>query len=249
MHCKKFIWLFFLFFSWLSQANDYHLNINTELMVPYNFYSESNDIVGINIDIVKAILKRSNISANFNIYPWVRSYKTTLSQSNAGLMSTARTPEREKLFKWVGPLASGKGFLYKLSNREDVTVKTIEDAKQYLVAVVRGDIYQKVFQDLGFELNKNLILFSYNAEYIKPFLMGKVDLILGSDIVIPYMLSERGHDTSLVTSLVKIPDTQGNYLALNNNVPDEIVEKLNNALVELKADREYQQIIERYKKQ
>lgn len=247
MYFKKFIWLFCLCFSWLSHANDYHLNINTEVMVPYNFYNESNDIVGINVDIIKAILKRTNINATFNLYPWVRSYKLTLNEANAGLISTARTPEREKLFKWVGPLASGKGFLYQLSSRNDIHVNSIEDAKQYLVAVVRGDVYQKLFQDLGFELNKNLILFSYNAEYTKPFLAGKVDLILGSDIVLPYILSENGSDISAVKPVIKIPDTQGNYLALNNKVPDAVVDKLNKALIELKTQQEYQQIINRYR--
>ena len=231
----------------LAKRSNYHLDINTEIMLPYNFYGDDNKVIGINIDIVKVLLERTNISADINIYPWVRSYQQTLKQSNAALMSTARTPERESLFKWVGPLASGKGYLYRLKSRDDLHINSLTEAHDYSVAVVRGDVYQKIFEGLGFEVNKNLILFSYNAEYMKPFLAGKVDFILGSDVVLPYILAANGSSIDIVTQVIKIPDTQGNYLALNNNVPDEVVEKLNQALVELKQSEEYDRILNKYK--
>lgn len=231
----------------LAKNSDFHLIINTEIMVPYNFYSDNHEVIGINVDIVRAILARANISADFTIYPWVRSYQIASKQHNAALMSTARTPERESKFKWVGPLASGDGYLYQLKSRTDIQVNSLLDAQHYLVAVVRGDVYQDIFEKLNFEVNKNLILFSYNAEYMRPFLAGKVDLILGSDIVLPYMLAASGSSIDEVEAVVKIPDTQGNYLALNKQVPDEVVDKLNKALVELKHSEEYDRIINKYK--
>lgn len=232
----------------LAEGSDYHLHINSEIMVPYNFYDNNDKVIGINIEIVKALLARTNISADINIYPWVRSYQLTLKQGNAGLMSTARTVERESQFKWVGPLASGEGYLYQLRSRTDIKINSLQEAQNYLVAVVRGDVYQDIFEKLNFQVNKNLMLFSYNAEYIKPFLAGKVDLILGSDIVLPYMLAAGGSNIDAVKAVVKIPDTQGNYLALNKNVPDDVVKKLNNALVELKQSEEYDKIINKYKR-
>ncbi|MGV8495432.1 hypothetical protein ACV342_32445, partial [Pseudomonas aeruginosa] len=37
--------------------------------------------------------------------PWDRVYQQALSEPGYGVFSTARTPEREDKFKWVGPLA------------------------------------------------------------------------------------------------------------------------------------------------
>ncbi len=241
---KSFIFMI-LFISFIAQSEN-KLIINTEVMVPYNYYSKNKEIVGINVDIVKSITKKINMQTVFHLYPWPRAYKNTLDKNNAGLISTARNANRENEFKWVGPLASGKGYLYKLKSRKDISVSSMADAKNYVIAAVRGDIYQTIFEELGFELEKNLVLFSYNAEYMKPFLFGKVDLILGSDLVLPYLLSINGSNVSQVEPVVKMPDTQGNYLALNKNVSDAVVNKLNKALIELKRSTEYQEIINKY---
>jgi len=230
-----------------SKQIPYKLTINTEPMLPYNFISDKNEIVGINVDIVKAILKKSKIDYKIEVYPWVRAYQKTLKKNDHGLISTARTPKREPLFKWVGPLASGRGYLYKLKNREDIKLKTLNDAKQYSVAVVRGGVYQAIFEDLGFKVGENLIQFSYSKQYFQPFLLGKVDLILGSDIVLPHMLQKIDISMELVEPAVKMIDTSGNYLALNKSTPDEIVEKLNKELQKLKDSGEFKNIINTYR--
>ncbi len=242
---SSFILLFQSFFLH-SKPFNYYLNISTEIMPPYNFYNQQNDIVGINIDVVKSILAKTNIHADFNIFPWKRSYQMALNYSYTGVMSTARTAKREHLFKWVGPLASGKSFLYKLKSRKDINVSSIDDAKNYIIAVVRGDVFQEVFEKLGFKLNENIMLFSDHSEYIKPFLAGKVDLILGSSFSLPYILSANGSDINRVTSVVKIPDSKGNYLALNKDVPNAVVNKLNKALEGIKVSNEYNIIVDKY---
>ncbi len=241
-------------FSFALQANTladkpapFHLIIHTESMVPYNFYGQNNEIIGVNAEITKAILKHANISSEFHLLPWARAYKATLEVANSGLISTAKTTEREALFKWVGPLASGNGYLYKLKSREDIKVSSIEEAKQYMLAVIRGDIYQTIFEKQGFKLGKNLILFGYNSEYMKPFLHGKVDLILGSDLVMPYLLMTANSNINVVEPVAPLPTLLGNYLALNKNTPDFVVKKLNKALLKMKKSGEFQKIIDKYK--
>jgi polar amino acid transport system substrate-binding protein len=229
-----------------AEEKTYNLAINTEVMTPYNFITDKGNITGINVDIVTAILKNSNINYTFNLYPWNRAYKNALTKDNNGLISTTFTQQRKELFKWVGPLVSGKGYLYKLKSRKDIRVSQLDDAKNYSLAVVRGDVHQVYFESLGFEVSKNLMLFSYNGGYIKPFLLGKVDLILGSNIVLPYLLKELDSDIDLVEPVGEMIYTAGNFLALNINTPDEIVEKLNQELQTLKDSGEFQKIVDSY---
>jgi len=223
------------------------LTINTEEMLPYNFTSESGDIKGINVDIVKTLLSNVKVNYEINLYPWTRAYKQTLIHENYGLISTARTPDRENKFKWVGPLASGQGYLYKLKSRGDIYLTSLDDAKKYSVAIVRGGVYQSLFEGLGFKVGENLMPFAYSKQYFQPFLLGKVDLILGSDIVLPYILQKLDINIDLVEPAVKMIDTQGNFLALNINTSDELVEILNNELQKMKKEGEFQKIIDSYK--
>ena len=221
--------------------------INTEEMLPYNYTLDSGEVVGINTDIVKTLFDKVQINYDLKLFPWTRAYKNTLTIENNGLISTARTVERENLFKWVGPLASGQGYLYKLKNRKDINLTSLEDAKQYSVAVVRGGVYQNFFENLGFKVGENLLPFAYSKQYFQPFLLGKVDLILGSDIVLPYVFKKLDIDISIVEPAVKMEDTQGNFLAVNKNTPDAIIKQLNDELKKMKDSGEFQKIVDSYK--
>jgi len=243
--------IFIIIFSFMmapaySKNIPYKQIINTEEMLPYNFTSDSGEIIGINVDIVKVLFKRLNIDYEINLYPWTRAYKQTLSYENNGLISTARTLNREDMFKWVGPLSSGQGYLYKLKSRDDIQIKSLDDAKKYSVAIVRGGVYQNLFESLGFKVGENLMPFSYSKQYFQPFLLGKVDLILGSDIVLPYILQKIGINIDLVEPAVKMIDTKGNYLALNIKTSDEVVKILNDELQRMKDSGEFQKIIDSY---
>lgn len=224
------------------------LTILTEEMAPYNFSNEQGKIKGINVDIVKEILELNNIEYTFEIYPWARAFKNAQAINNVGLISTAYTEKRKDMFKWVGPIASSQAYLYKLSHRNDIQIANIEQAKNYTIAIVRNDIYQNLFVAQGFEVGKNLMVFSNTTEYFKLFFEGKIDLVLGSDIVMPFHLFKAGHTTSIVTPLVKIDGAKGNYLALNKSVPDTLVKKLNNSLTAIKQSKRYQKIVNSYRK-
>lgn len=230
-----------------AKKTRYTLTINTEEMLPYNFTSDSGEIIGINVDIIKALFSNAGVNYDIKLYPWTRAFKKTHSLEKNGLISTARTADREQMFKWVGPLASGQGYLYKLKSRGDMHLTSLDDAKKYSVAIVRGGVYQDLFENLGFKVGENLMPFSYSKQYFQPFLLGKVDLILGSDIVLPYIFQKLGFNIGLVEPALKMIDTQGNFLALNINTSDEIVKILNDELQKLKDTGEFQKIIDSYK--
>ena len=82
---------------------------------------------------------------------------------------------------------------------------------------------------------------------LSTILLDKVDLILGSDIVLPYILQKLDINIDLVEPAVKMIDTQGSSLAFNINMSDELVEILNNELQKMKDKGEFQKIIDSYK--
>jgi len=62
-------------------------------------------IAGVATDRLVAALKRADIPYRISVYPWLRAYDMALKDPFTCVYSTNRTPEREALFSWVGPLA------------------------------------------------------------------------------------------------------------------------------------------------
>ncbi|WP_185969168.1 substrate-binding periplasmic protein [Aliiglaciecola sp. M165] len=230
-----------------ATQSEERLTIYIEEFPPYN-YTEGESKVGINTDIVRLICFASKIQCTFVSAPWNRAFQNTLNGVNTGLISTSRNDERENQFQWVGPLVFATTYLYKLSSRDDIHVSSLEEALKYSVGVPRNDIYEKVLIDKGFRKGHNLLGFSYKEDTDDVFFKGKLDLILASDITLPYQLHKSNHPSWSVEKVLQLPlpELKGNYLALNKNVDRSIVATLQSKLDELLTENRKQNIINKY---
>lgn len=201
--------------------------IYTEHFPPYN-YIEDSKITGINVEVVNQACSMANLDCQFSLYPWNRAMRLVKNNEFSGLISTAKTPERLNQFKWVGPLVSGVNCIYRLSSRTDIKVSKVEDAKAYKMGAARDAAYLKVLEKLGFTEGKNLHLYLGKYGQMKPLQYGRIDMIVGSANTIFDQTIAIGLKPSDLTPLVVIPSSLllGNFLALNINVPNTIVENL-----------------------
>jgi polar amino acid transport system substrate-binding protein len=224
------------------------LTIFTEHFPPYNF-TEKQQIIGINADIVKLLCTNINIECRFEMLPWTRAFENTLATPLSGLISTSRNKKRENNFEWVGKLVNSKTFLYRLRDRTDITASTLQQASRFTVGIIRNDIYQSALSANGFKEGKNLIEFSYKNDDVKLFMAGKIDMIIGSELTIPYQLENSGYRADSVTQVVEVPVKilGGNYLALNKQVPQKLVRALQQQLNYLRANNDIEKIITKYR--
>src|SRR4051812_46811506 len=79
------------------------LYLTTEAAAPHSML-EGKRVVGIGADTVREIMERANIEHTIELLPWKRAYTAAVERSDTCVFSTTRTPEREPLFKWVGPI-------------------------------------------------------------------------------------------------------------------------------------------------
>ena len=68
-------------------------------------------VVGIATDKVRAAFERAGLPYTIELLPWKRAYAAAYQRPDACVYSTARTPERDPLFKWVGPTDSAEWVL------------------------------------------------------------------------------------------------------------------------------------------
>lgn len=231
---------------WLaSAALSQQLNLYTEHFPPYS-YVQDDTITGLNTELVRLSCQQAGLSCDFVLLPWLRAYETSLKDASGALYSTSRNPLREPLFKWVGPLAHSKANMYRLKRRPEINPTTLEEAKQYVIAVARGDVYELYLQSQGFEHGVNLLGLSAKADAVGLFLQGKVDLLIGSELILPTWLAQYDETVDSVEPVLDLSVVGANYLALNPQVPDDVVSRLQQALDTLNANGTYQQLAERY---
>lgn len=220
------------------------LQLFTEHFPPYN-YQVGDRITGINAEIVNRLCEITNTECKMELYPWLRAYDYALQTPDSGIFTMSRTPERRDKFQWVGPLASSRSFLYRLKSRTDINPQNLEQAKQFGIAVARGDVYEELLKREGFVQGRNLIDFPSKSAPIGLFLQGKVDLVIGSELVMPVWLAAHHATIDQVEPVLQLETKGENYLALNLAVSARQVQAMQAALDQLKASGEYQRIVAR----
>lgn len=234
-----------LLFGSQTVTAEEQLTLYTEHFPPYNF--EVDGVVrGINADILNHACQLAKINCTMQSYPWLRAMELAQKNPASGIFTISRTKSRVPLFQWVGPLASSKAYLYRLASRPEVTASNLEQTKKYSIAVAHGDVYEEFLLSQGFEYGKNLIEFRSKSEPIPLFIQGKVDLVIGSDIVIPSWLASHQLPADSAVPVIELSTSGNNFVALNHAVPAELTHRLQQAIDQLKQNGKYQQIVESY---
>ena len=97
-----------------------NLTLLTEEYPPYNFRQEGK-LTGFAVDLMVLMLEKldSGIGRDdIKLLPWARGYQIVKTKKNSVLFAMSRTPSRETVFKWVGPIESNK---ISLMARQDFT--------------------------------------------------------------------------------------------------------------------------------
>ena len=225
--------------------DDYKVVLLTENFPPFNMaadgknYAAERNISGINADIVREMFKRAGIAYSMTLrFPWERIYNQVLEQPDQGLFSTTYPPEREPLFKWVGPLAS-TGWVLLAPPGSSLRLSSLEQAQPYRIGAYKNDAVSQHLESKGLEPINSL----RDQENIGKLLKGRIDLWATTDPVGPYLAKQEG--VSGLTTVLRFNDAQL-FLALNKQTPDEVVTRLQKALNEMKGDGAIDAIMRRY---
>lgn len=214
---------------------NYRMVLLTENFPPYNMaingknFAQEDNLDGIAVDIVREMFKRAGIQYSLTLrFPWDRIYKLALEKPGYGVFVTARLPEREKDFKWVGPIGPDD---WVLLGRPDstITLKTLEDAKQYKVGAYKGDAIAEHLEKQGLS-PITVLRDQLNA---KKLVTGQIDLWATGDPAGRYLAKQDG--ISGLKTILRF-DTAELYLALNKEVPDEVVQKLQAELDKMREE-------------
>lgn len=227
------------------QAAPEQINLLTENFPPYNMavdgknYARDGNIQGIAADIVREMFERAGIDYTLTLrFPWERVYKMTLETPGYGVFVMARLPEREKLFKWVGPIGPDDWVMLARAD-SPINISSLEQAKAYRVGAYKGDAIAEHLATQGLEPSLAL----RDQANVDKLLRGEIDLWATGDPAGRYLARQQG-----VKGLKQVLrfDSAELYLGLNAQTADDTVAKLQAALDQMRADGTVEVINARY---
>lgn len=209
-------------------------NIMTEELPPYNF-NQVNIVHGISADILLQIMEQNGISigrGSIQLLPWPRAYQTVQSIPKSILFSAARTAQREKLFKWVGPITDLTMGLVALKKNK-IQLQSLEDAKKYNIGTIRYGAPEQLVLKGGLP-ERNLDRIASPESNIKKLQAGRIDLFAFSVPSTRYLMIQLGIDPDAYESVYTLKRVDL-YYAFHKSTDDELIHALNNSLRALKA--------------
>jgi len=207
------------------------LQIFTEENKPLNFL-DGGKVTGFATEVVQAIQARLGTRSEIQLVPWSRGYQAALDEPDTMLYSTMRTEEREKLFKWVGPLTLVLTSFYGAPDG-GVKIAGLDDARKvFSIGVPRSYYTEQFLRERGFT---NLDVADTPAVMVRKFLAGRNPVFVSSDFTLPSVLAAVSVPDGKVVPLYTFMK-DSHYLAFSRKTPDEVVRRWQAALDDLKKD-------------
>ena len=208
----------------------------------YSFLKQGK-VVGTATEVVELSLKQAGFADyQISLYPWARSYDMALKEPNVLIYLIARTPAREQQFKWAGEIMKIQYHFYRLKER-NVVVKTLADAKNYTIGVLRDDVRHQFLKEKSFT---RLVVLAQQADLFRQLLSGQIDLIPLTEGDAASLCKEANvHCDSLEKIFTLDVLSTGLYMAYSNSTPDSVVERTKVAFEKLKAAGTIKNIMEK----
>ncbi|QBF24740.1 ABC transporter substrate-binding protein [Pseudomonas tructae] len=217
----------------------------TENFPPYNMakngksFARDEGINGIATDIVREMFRRAEVPYSITLrFPWARSYQKALDTPDHGIFVLAREPEREALFKWVGPIGPDDWILLAPAG-STLRLEHLEQAKGLRIGAYKGDAIAAYLTSQGFAPE----LMLRDRDNARKLQRGEIDLWASGDPAGRYLARQDN-----IHGLMTVLRFHGSelYLALNRQVPDEVVARLQGALEQMRADGFVEAVFARY---
>jgi polar amino acid transport system substrate-binding protein len=240
---KNILALFFVFFACASSSlKAQTLRIYCEDDRPLQYYDAENKLTGFSVELVKELQKRVGNTDKIQVVPWARGLVKIDHDSNTLLFSMARTPEREALYQWIGPITiNAYGFYAKADSQ--LKINSLEEIKKIgLVGVYRDDIRDKRLTSLGFT---NLDRATSSISSFKKLMLGRIAMYVDSKNGVEDLANASGYKASDVKLIFPFFTTEL-YIAASKTTDPAVVAQWNQALDSMKKDKSFLKLQKKY---
>ncbi|MFH0735380.1 MAG: transporter substrate-binding domain-containing protein [bacterium] len=218
------------------------IQIYTEQYPPLTYRNSFGEITGFGTDLANEIMKRTQTYAPITLSLWSNGYSMIQYNPNFCLFTMERTPARETLFQWVGPLGTNSTYFFTKAG-SGITISSIDNAKNLSkVGTVTSWFSDEYLRELGFN---NLVSNSDPAVMTKKLMLGEIDAFVCSAVTFPDILKGLGYQYNQVVPSLELMSSDY-YIAFSKNTPVGLVSMWQNALDAIKHDGSYNAIYNKW---
>jgi len=209
---------------------------------PFESQNEKAEIVGFDIDVVKAVADKAGLEVKFVNTPWEGIFNT-LQQGDRDLLVSAITitDERKQSMDFTAPYFDAQQLIAVKGNSK---VAKFDDLKKLKVGVQTGTTGDEAVSKLLGKTNTNIKRFESTPLALKELEAGGVDAVVADNgVVINYLANNTTAKFKAVADKSFQPEQYGIAVKKGNT---ELLEKLNKGLADIKADGTYDKVYAKY---
>lgn len=214
----------------------------TEEYYPFNF-REGDTVRGISADLLRLVwAELGEPEQPIYLLPWARAYKQALGTRGMVLFSTARTPEREALFKWAGPIAHVR---FVLAARRDAGVRIgrPEDLAGLRVGTLRDDVSDALLAPWRSICHVESV--ADMDQNLRKLDAGRIELVAYEEASLRLLLRRQGRDPDEYETVFVLKEIPVFY-AFHISTDDALVRRFQRALDDAKNSEAYARLLETY---
>ncbi len=196
---------------------------------PPSVMMDQGKLTGFTTEKIRTIMERVGIDYEIEILPFKRAFLQAQTRADTCTYSLTRIPEREKLFKWIGPTHKSDWTLFGLAGR-DYKVASLEDARKYRIGAYFGDVRGETLAAQGYSVST----VRERLSNPRKLLVNRIDLWASSLQMGGSIVADNGWAEQIVPVLT-FKRTEL-YLACNLGLSDELVARMNAALRAMDAE-------------
>ena len=209
---------------------------------PFESQNEKGEIVGFDIDVVKAVAKNAGIEVKFLNTPWEGIFNSVAQGDRDFLVSAITiTPERKQTLDFSEPYFDAQQLI---AVRSDSKIAKFEDLKHLKVGVQNGTTGDEVITKLQGKSTPNVKRFESTPLALKEMESGGVDAVVADNGVVVHYVNNNPDSKFKTLSDSSFASEQYGIAVKKGNA--ELLEKINKGVAGIKADGTYNQIYAKY---
>lgn len=209
---------------------------------PFESETPQKEIVGFDIDVVKAVAQKAGIEVKFVNTPWEGIFNT-LAQGDRDLLVSAITitEERKQTMDFSDPYFDAQQLIAVKANSK---VTKFEELKKLKVGVQTGTTGDEVVTKLQGKTSANIKRFESTPLALKELESGGVDAVVADNgVIINYVTNNSGSKFKTVADKTFQNEQYGIAVKKGNA---DLLGKINKGLADIKADGTYDKIYAQY---
>jgi polar amino acid transport system substrate-binding protein len=209
---------------------------------PFESQNEKGEIVGFDIDIVRAIAAKAGIEVKFVNTPWEGIFNA-LNQGDRDLLvsSITITAERKQTMDFTDPYFDANQLIAVKAGSK---VARFDDLKSLKVGVQTGTTGDEAVAKLQGKNSLNIKRFESTPLALKELEAGGVDAVVADNgVVVNYVANNAGNQFKTVSDPTFVAEQYGIPVKKGNAA---LLAKLNQGLAQIKADGTYERIHAKY---